>query len=66
MSELDYEIDIFALLVDLVERPSSPSCDLCLFIYIILSVLCLNTVLLCGLLFAFKRIRFQYSVGNAI
>ena len=59
----DYELDIFSMLVDLVERPAGPICDICILTYISLGVLCLLFIILCLLVFLIKRIRIQYSVG---
>ena len=59
----DYELDIFSMLVDLVERPAGPICDICILTYISLGVLCLLFTILCLLVFLIKRTRIQYSVG---
>ena len=59
----DYELDIFAMLVDLVERPAGPICDICTLTYISLGVLCLLFIILCLLVVLIKRTRIQYSVG---
>ena len=62
-SNFDYELDIFALLVDLVERPAAPTCNTCLLNQISLGVASFNFILLFIILFSLKRIRFQYTVG---
>ena len=62
----DYEMDIFGLLVDLVERPSSPTCNTCLLTQIIIGLISLNSFLIIFLLYAIKRVRLQYSVGKPI
>ena len=59
----DYEMDIFALLVDLVERPSGPSCDICLLTYISVGVLGLLFVIMCLVIVLLRRTRVQYTVG---
>ena len=59
----DYELDIFSMLVDLVERPAGPICDICILTYISLGVLCLLFTILCLLVFLIKRTRIQYSLG---
>ena len=59
----DYELDIFSMLVDLVERPAGPICDICILTYISLGVLCLLFIILCLLGVLIKRTRIQYSVG---
>ena len=59
----DYELDIFSMLVDLVERPAGPICDICIFTYISLGVICLLFIILCLLVVLIKRTRIQYSVG---
>ena len=59
----DYELDIFSMLVDLVERPAGPICDICILTYISLGVLCLLFIILCLLVALIKRNRIQYSVG---
>ena len=59
----DYELDIFSMLVDLVERPAGPICDICILTYISLGVLCLLCIILCLLVVLIKRTRIQYSVG---
>ena len=59
----DYEVDIFALLVDLMERPAGPTCDICLLTYISLGVISLTFILLCIVFFSFRRLRLQYSPG---
>ena len=59
----DYELDIFSMLVDLIERPAGPICDICLLTYISLGVLCLLLIILCLLVVLIKRTRIQYSVG---
>ena len=59
----DYELDIFSMLLDLVERPAGPICDICILTYVSLGVLCLLFTILCLLVFLIKRTRIQYSVG---
>ena len=59
----DYELDIFSMLVDLVERPAGPLCDICILTYISLGVLSLLFIILCLLVVLIKRTRIQYSVG---
>ena len=59
----DYEVDIFALLVDLMERPAGPTCDICLLTYISLGVISATFILLCILLYFIRHVRVQYSPG---
>ena len=59
----DYEVDIFALLVDLMERPPGPTCDICLLTHISLGVISAILILICVVLFSFRRLRLQYSPG---
>ena len=60
---LDYELDIFSLLIDLVERPSGPTCDICLLTYISVGILSLLFVIMCLVIFLIRRTRIQYSAG---
>lgn len=55
---MDYELDIFSLLVDLSERQYE--CDICLISYISLAILLVICALLTALIFI--RVRFQYAV----
>ena len=55
----DYDLDIFSLLVDLVERPSCAPCDICLYAHIILGAL--SAIFL---LFTVKHMRIQYNAGS--
>ena len=57
----DYEVDIFALLVDLMERPAGPTCNICFLMYISLAINCLCMVFLLLNLFFVRRVRIQYS-----
>ena len=57
----DYDLDIFALLADLVERPAGPTCDICLYVQIIIGVVILLFVLLCLLILTVNKTRIQYT-----
>ena len=57
----DYDLDIFSLLVDLVERPAGPTCDLCLYSHIIFGLLSAILLVLCSIFFSVKNMRIQYS-----
>ena len=59
----DYDLDIFSLLVDLVERPAGPNCDLCLYSYILFGILSAILLVLCSILFSVKNMRIQYSTA---
>ena len=59
----DYELDIFSLLVDLVERPAGPICNICFLMYISLALNCLSMVFLLFNLFFVRRVRIQYTAG---
>ena len=60
----DYELDIFSLLVDLVERPAGPSCDICLFTEILLGIHVIIIIFLCFILCSLKNMRIQYTPGT--
>ena len=60
----DYDLDIFSLLVDLVERPSGAPCDICLYAHIMLGALSAIFLLICYLLFTVKHMRIQYNAGS--
>ena len=60
----DYDLDIFALLADLIERPAGPTCDICLYVEITLGVFFAIFFLVCYLIYAVKHIRLQYSPGT--
>ena len=60
----DYDLDIFALLADLVERPAGPTCDICLYVQITLGVFAAIFFLLCYLIYTVKHVRLQYSPGT--
>ena len=60
----DYDLDIFSLLVDLVERPSGAPCDLCLYAHIMLGGFSTIFILICYLLFTVKNLRIQYNPGT--
>ena len=60
----DYDLDIFSLLVDLVERPAGPNCDICIYGEILLGVFSILFLLLCYLIFTVKNIRVQYTAGT--
>lgn len=59
----DYEIDIFNLLLDLVEQRAEPTCDTCVFTYISIALNCLCLVILLLNLFFVRRSRIQYTAG---
>ena len=59
----DYELDIFSLLVDLVERPAGPACNICYLTYISLAINCMSFVFLLLNLFFVRRVRIQYTAG---
>ena len=59
----DYEMDIFSLLIDLVERPAGPVCDICLLTYISVGVLSLLFVIMCLVIVLLRRTHIQYSAG---
>ena len=60
----DYDLDIFALLADLVERPAGPACDICLYVQITLGVFAAIFFLLCYLIYTVKHVRLQYTPGT--
>ena len=59
----DYDLDIFSLLVDLVERPSGSPCNLCLYVHIMLGILSAIFLFVCFLSFSVRNMRIQYSPG---
>ena len=59
----DYELDIFSLLVDLVERPAGPTCNICFLTYISIAISCMCFVFLLLNLFFIRPVRIQYSPG---
>ena len=60
----DYDLDIFALLADLVERPAGPTCDICLYSQITLGIFSAISFLLCYLIYTVKQVRLQYTPGT--
>ena len=60
----DYDVDIFSLLVDLVERPAGATCDLCLYAHIMFGFLGTIFILLCFLFLSVKHMRIQYTPGT--
>ena len=59
----DYELDIFNLLLDLVEKQAEPTCNICLITYISIALNCFCLVLLLVNLLFVRRTRIQYTAG---